>query len=213
MSSTRKPYPSDVCGEEQAFVAPYLVLLPDDVSLRRYPLREAWERPLLRREDGHPLAHAAPRPAALAGGPSADVAPDGGGLLRGRRPRPARARAPGGRPRDGGDLGQPDAAVDAGERGTAGLRRGQAPHGLQDAWAADTLGHLLELVVTPAYAWDRARVAELADALQAATGEAAAASPATTSGSPRSWRGCSPSSWPARYSRSCFISSQAPNTH
>ena len=37
--------------------------------------------------------------------------------------------------------------------------------------AADTLGHLLALVVTPANAQDRAHVAELAPALQEATGE------------------------------------------
>jgi Transposase DDE domain len=37
--------------------------------------------------------------------------------------------------------------------------------------AVDTLGHLLALVVTPANEQDRARVGELAAALQAATGE------------------------------------------
>ncbi len=40
--STRKPYPSDVSDEEWAFVAPYLVLLSEDASQRRYPLREVF---------------------------------------------------------------------------------------------------------------------------------------------------------------------------
>src|SRR6516225_5360657 len=38
----RKPYPSDVSDEEWAFVAPYLLLLPEDVSQRRYALREVF---------------------------------------------------------------------------------------------------------------------------------------------------------------------------
>src|SRR5258707_15749716 len=43
MSSTlpsRKSYPSDVSDDEWTFVAPYLVLLAEDASQRRYPLRE-----------------------------------------------------------------------------------------------------------------------------------------------------------------------------
>jgi len=42
MSSTRKPYPSDVSDDEWAFVAPYLVLLGEDASQRRYPLCEVF---------------------------------------------------------------------------------------------------------------------------------------------------------------------------
>src|SRR5215469_14332700 len=38
----RQPYPSDVSDEEWAIVAPYLLLLPEDVSQRRYPLREVF---------------------------------------------------------------------------------------------------------------------------------------------------------------------------
>ena len=30
MTISRKPYPSDVCDEEWALVAPYLALLPED---------------------------------------------------------------------------------------------------------------------------------------------------------------------------------------
>src|SRR5260370_19321315 len=42
MSSTRTPYPSDVTDDEWAFVAPYLTLLPEDVSQRKYALREVF---------------------------------------------------------------------------------------------------------------------------------------------------------------------------
>jgi transposase len=38
----RKPYPADVSDKEWAFVAPYLSLLPEDVSQRVYPLREVF---------------------------------------------------------------------------------------------------------------------------------------------------------------------------
>src|SRR5262245_48548497 len=38
--STRSPYQTDVSDEEWAFVAPYLTLLPEDVSPRKYPLPE-----------------------------------------------------------------------------------------------------------------------------------------------------------------------------
>jgi len=34
---TRPPYQTDVSDEEWAFVAPYLTLLPEDVSQRKYP--------------------------------------------------------------------------------------------------------------------------------------------------------------------------------
>ena len=40
--SEREPYPSDVSDEEWAFIAPYLTLLPEDVSQRRHALREVY---------------------------------------------------------------------------------------------------------------------------------------------------------------------------
>src|SRR5215468_3207066 len=39
---TRTPYPTDVSDEEWAFVAPYLTLLPEDASQRKYALREVF---------------------------------------------------------------------------------------------------------------------------------------------------------------------------
>ncbi len=40
--ATTTSYPSDVSDEEWAFVAPYLALLPEDASQRKYPLREVF---------------------------------------------------------------------------------------------------------------------------------------------------------------------------
>ena len=42
MTSERKPYPSDVCDEEWAIVAPYLMLLPEDAGQRNHSLREVF---------------------------------------------------------------------------------------------------------------------------------------------------------------------------
>ena len=40
MIPSRNPYPTDVSNEEWAFVAPYLILLPEDAGQRTYSLRE-----------------------------------------------------------------------------------------------------------------------------------------------------------------------------
>ena len=42
MSTIRTPSPSDVSDDEWSFVAPYLTLLPDDVSQRTHDLREVF---------------------------------------------------------------------------------------------------------------------------------------------------------------------------
>ena len=39
---TRKPFPSDVCDDEWAFVAPYLTLITQDAPQRDHPLREVF---------------------------------------------------------------------------------------------------------------------------------------------------------------------------
>jgi transposase len=41
--TTRKPYPSDVSGEEWAFVAPYLALVREDAPQRTHDLREVFD--------------------------------------------------------------------------------------------------------------------------------------------------------------------------
>lgn len=40
--SSRNPYPTDVSDEEWAFVAPYLILLPEGAGQRMYSLREVF---------------------------------------------------------------------------------------------------------------------------------------------------------------------------
>ncbi len=42
MIPSRNPYPTDVSDEEWAFVAPYLILLPEDAGQRTYSLREVF---------------------------------------------------------------------------------------------------------------------------------------------------------------------------
>src|SRR5262245_49580505 len=43
MSTTRKPYPSDVSDAEWEFLAPYLTLMRDDAPQREYPLRRVFD--------------------------------------------------------------------------------------------------------------------------------------------------------------------------
>src|SRR5436305_14345079 len=42
MTPSRNPYPTDVSDEEWAFVAPYLMLLPQDAGQRTHSLREVF---------------------------------------------------------------------------------------------------------------------------------------------------------------------------
>ena len=174
MSTPRAPYPSDVTDEEWAFVAPYLALVREDSPQRRHDLREVFNglRYLVR--GGVPwrmLPHDLPPwPAVyqqtrrwLAAGVFEAIAHDLRMLLREaaeRMPQPRAAvldsRTLQSTPESGGRAG-----YDGAKR-----RRGTKTHA-----AVDTLGHLLALVVTPANEQDRAQVAELAAAVQAATGE------------------------------------------
>ena len=39
----RKPYPTDVCDEEWAFVAPYLALVREDAPQRTHDLRKVFD--------------------------------------------------------------------------------------------------------------------------------------------------------------------------
>ena len=174
MSSTRSPYPSDVSDEEWAFVAPYLVLLPEDAGQRRYALREVFNglRYLVRtgvhwRMMPHDLP---PWPVVyqqmrrwLAAGCFEMIVAELRIVLRRAAER----------------QGQPTAAIL--DRRTlqstpeSGARAGYDGHkrrkGSKVHAAVDTLGHLLALVVTPANEQDRAQVAALTAAVQAATGE------------------------------------------
>ena len=173
--STRKPYPSDVSDDEWAFVAPYLALVREDAPQRRHELRELFNGLRWIVRTGAPwrmLPHDLPPWEAvyqqtrrwLAAGVFEAVAHDLRMLLReaaDRMPQPRAAvldsRTVQSTPESGGRAG-----YDGHKR-----RRGSKVHA-----AVDTLGHLLALVVTPANEQDRAQVAELAKAVQAATGEA-----------------------------------------
>ena len=174
MSTIRTPYPSDVSDDEWTFVAPYLALLPEDVSQRKHELREVFNglRYLVKtgvhwRMLPHDLP---PWPVVyqqmrrwMAASCFEAIVHDLRVLLRRAAERNAQpsaaivdSRTVQSTPESGGRAG-----YDGHKR-----RKGSKVHA-----AVDTLGHLLALVVTPANEQDRAQVAELAAALQEATGE------------------------------------------
>jgi transposase len=174
MSTLRKPYPSDVRDDEWAFVAPYLALLPEDVSQRKHDLREVFNglRYLVKtgvhwRMLPHDLP---PWPVVyqqmrrwMAAECFEAIVHDLRVLLRRAAERQAQpsvaildSRTVQSTPESGGRAG-----YDGHKR-----RKGSKVHA-----AVDILGHLLALVVTPANEQDRAQVAELTAALQEATGE------------------------------------------
>jgi len=175
--SIRQPYPSDVSDEEWSFVAPYLALLSQDAGQRKYALREVFNgvRSIVRtgahwRMLPHdlppwPLVYQQMR-RWMAAGCFEAIAHDLRVLLR----RAAdRQTPPSAAILDSRTLhSTPESGARAGYDG-AKRRKGAKVHA-----AVDTLGHLLALVVTPANAQDRAQVAELAAAVQAATGETVA---------------------------------------
>lgn len=174
MSSTRTPYPSDVSDEEWAFVAPYLVLLSEDASQRRYALREVFNGlRYIVRSGAHwrLLPHDLPPWEVvyqqmrrwMAAGCFETIVSDLRILLRRLAER---QEAPTAAILDSRTLqSTPESGARAGYDG-AKRRKGSKVHA-----AVDTLGHLLALVVSPADDQDRAHVADLTAALQTATGE------------------------------------------
>ena len=173
MSTPRKPYPSDVTDEEWAFAAPYLTLMVPDAPQRRHDLREVFDalRWLVRTgamwrylPNDFPPWQAVYQQAQrwIAAGCCEEMARDLRALLReadGREPDPTAVVL------DGRTLqSTPESGHRAGYDGHK-RRKGSKVHA-----AVDTLGHLLALTVTPANAQERAQVADLAEAVQAATG-------------------------------------------
>src|SRR5829696_5760488 len=153
MPNNRKPYPSDVSDEEWAFVAPYLALVREDAPQRTHELREVFDalRWIVRAgASWRMLPHDLPPWEAvyqqtrrwLAAGVFEAMVHD----LRTLRSSPQSGHR---------------AGYDGAKR-----KRGSKVHA-----AVDTLGHLLALQVTPADEQHRARVNELAEAVQEATGE------------------------------------------
>src|ERR671911_195865 len=170
----RKPYPSDVSDDEWAFVAPYLTLVREDAPQRTHNLREVFNalRWIVRAgASWRMLPHDFPPWETvyqqtrrwIAAGVFEAMVHDLRALLRlasGRTPDPSAAIL------DSRTLrSSPESGHRAGYDG-AKRKRGSKVHA-----AVDTLGHLLALHVTPADEQDRARVNELAEAVQEATGE------------------------------------------
>src|SRR5919199_2437389 len=173
--TARKPYPSDVSDDEWAFVAPYLTLMREDAPQREHPLREVfnglrwivragapWRMLPTNLPPWYTVYQQTQR--WIEAGVFEAIVHDLRRLLR-----EAQDRAP--EPRaailDGRTLqSSPESGARAGYDGHK-KRRGSKVH-----LAVDTLGHLLALLVTPADEQDRAQVAALAAAVQAASGEA-----------------------------------------
>jgi transposase len=174
MANERKSYPSDVSDEEWAFCAPYLTLMKEDAPQREYALRELFNglRWFLRAgcpwrmlPNDLPPWHAVQQQTQrwLRARCFENMAEDLRLLLRlgaGRNDAPTAAIL------DSRTLqSTPESGARAGFDGHK-KRKGSKVHA-----AVDTLGHLLAVKVTPANEQDRAQVADLALAMQAATGE------------------------------------------
>src|ERR671938_1195247 len=170
----RKPYPSDVSDEEWAFVAPYLTLVREDAPQRTHDLREVFNalRWIVRAgASWRMLPHDLPPWEAvyqqtrrwLSAGVFEAMVHDLRALLRlskGRASEPTAAILDARTLRSTPESG-PRGGYDGAKR-----KKGSKVHA-----AVDTLGNLLALHVMPASEQERARVGELAEAVQEATGE------------------------------------------
>src|SRR5215211_5541428 len=170
----RKPYLSDVSDDEWAFVAPYLTLMDETAPQRRHSLREVFNglRYIVRgglqwrlMPNDLPPWEAVYQQTRrwLAAGVFEAIVHDLREVLRLGQ---GRAAAPTAAILDSRTL---QATPESGDR--AGYDGAKRKKGAKVHAAVDTLGHLLALHVTPADAQDRAQVAELAAAVQAATGQ------------------------------------------
>src|SRR5829696_4155090 len=169
----RKPYPSDVSDDEWALVAPYLALVREDAPQREHGLREVFNALRYVVKNGIPwraMPHDLPPWAAvyqqaqrwLRAGRFEVLAHDLRAVLR---PAAGRAEEHSAAVLDSRTL---RSTPESGHR--AGWDGHKRTRGSKLHLAVDTLGHLLALHVTPASANDRAAVAELAEAVQDATG-------------------------------------------
>ena len=172
--TARKGYPSDVSDDEWAFVAPYLTLLPEDVSQRIYGLRDVFNALRYIVHTGmqwRMMPHDLPpwydvyqqARRWLAAGCFENIVHDLRLVLReakGRNRQPAAAIL---------DSRTVQSTPESGQR--AGYDAGKKRKGSKIHIAVDTLGDLLALVVTPANEQDRAQVEQLARQVQEATGE------------------------------------------
>lgn len=170
----RKAYPTDVKDEEWAFVAGYLVLMREDAPQRHHDLREVFNalrwmvrvggswRMLPNDFPPWPAVHQQAQ-RWIAAGVFERMAHDLRALLR---LADGRAEDPSAVILDGRTV---QSTPESGHR--AGYDGYKRKKGSKVHIAVDTLGHLLALKVTPANEQERAQVADLAAAVQQATGE------------------------------------------
>lgn len=170
----RRIYPSDVCDEEWAFVAPYLALCREDAAQRDYRLREVFNGLRYIVKTGNQwrmMPHDLPPWTVvyqqmrrwMTARCFETMVEDLRLLLRefaGRKGQPSAMIL------DSRTLqSTPESGARAGYDG-AKRRKGSKVHA-----AVDTLGHLLALHVTAADEQDRAQVEKLAEEVQQITGE------------------------------------------
>jgi len=174
MAKTRKSYPSDVNDEEWAFCAPYLTLMREDAPQREHSLRELFNglRWLVRAgcpwrmmPNDLPPWHAVQQQTRrwVRAGCFETMAEDLRALLRLAAQRES---VPSAVILDSRTLQSTPESGGRGGYDGAKRRKGSKVHA-----AVDTLGHLLAIKVTAANEQDRAQVKDLAQAVQAATGE------------------------------------------
>src|SRR5262245_19061983 len=174
MALERKAYPSDVSDEEWALCAPYLTLMREDAPQREYALRELFNGlrwfiragcPWRMMPNDLPPWYAVQQQTRRwqRAGCFESLVEDLRVLLR---LRAGRTDAPSAAIVDSRTL---QSTPESGAR--AGFDRHKKRKGSKVHAAVDTLGHLLAMKVTAANEQDRAQVAELAQAVQAATGE------------------------------------------
>ena len=176
-TTPRKPYPTDVSDEEWAFLAPYLTLMREDAPQRQHALRELFNGLRFIARTGlqwrympHDLPpwHAVYQQTRrwLDADVFSAIIADLRELIRlgeGRSAQPSAMIL---------DSRTLRSTPESGAR--AGYDGYKRTKGAKVHLAIDTLGHLLALHVTPADDQDRDQVAELAAAVQEATGETVA---------------------------------------
>ena len=171
---SRKPYPSDLSQQEWDFVAPYLTLMKEDAPQREHSLREVFNALRWLARAGAAwrlLPNDFPPWAAVyqqfrrwsEAGCFEALVNDMRSIIRagqGRSGQPSAVILDGRTLQSSCESG-PRAGYDGYKR-----RRGSKVH-----MAVDTLGHLIDLTVTPANEQERAQVKQLCEAVQEATGQ------------------------------------------